>query len=121
MGMKSHVQGVGDGPNSLLFATFLGLNLTDGEEEEDGCQDRKEVGGRRHFNVCQGTGLLGALPGGLLWEKDDLAEANRCYRTHDASGSFLISFDRIAQGKIVKLPPKGQWYVPTCVTLWCYC
>ena len=73
------------------------------------------------MSVREGTGLLGALPGGLLWEKDDLAEANRCYRTHDASGSFLISFDRIAQGKIVKLPPKGKWYVPTCVTLWCYC
>ena len=73
------------------------------------------------MSVREGTGLLVALPGGLLWEKDDLAEANRCYRTHDASGSFLISFDRIAQGKIVKLPPKGQWYAPTCVTLWCYC
>ena len=73
------------------------------------------------MSVREGTGLLGALPGGLLWEKDDLAEANRCYRTHDASGSFLISFDRIAQGKIVKLPSKGQWYAPTCVTLWCYC
>ena len=40
------------------------------------------------MSVREGTGLLGALPGGLLWEKDDLAEANRCYRTHDASGSF---------------------------------
>ena len=91
------VQGVGDGPNSLLSAAFLGLNLTDGEEEEDGCQERREVGGRRHFNVCQGTGLLGALPRGLLWEKGDLAEANRCYRTHDASGSFLISSESIVQ------------------------
>ena len=92
MRMKSRVQGVQGRSNSLLFATFPRLNLTDGEEEEDGCQERREVGGRRHFNVCEGTGLLGALPGGLLWEKDDLAEANRCYRTHDASSSVFDQF-----------------------------
>ena len=99
MRMESLVQGVGDGSNSLLFATFVRLNLTDGEEEEDGCQERRQVGGRIHFNVFEGTGLLGAMLRGLLWEKDDLAEVNRCYRPHDASSYFMISFDWIAQGK----------------------
>ena len=85
------VQGVGYGANSLLFAAFLRLNLTDGEKEEEaGCQERRQVGRRRHFDVCEGTGLLAAPLRELLWEKDDLAEANRCYRPHDASGSFFI-------------------------------
>ena len=40
--MKSMVQqGVGDGSNSLLFATFVRFNHIDGDEEEDGCLERR--------------------------------------------------------------------------------
>ena len=56
-------QGVGDGSNPLIFATFLPLNLANGEEEEeDGCKERRQAGDGRHLEeVC------GALGCSLHW------------------------------------------------------
>ena len=51
-------QGVVDGSNPLLFATFLPLNLANGEEEEeDGCEERRQIGDGRHLEeVCGALG-----------------------------------------------------------------
>ena len=54
-------QGVVDGSNPLLFATFLPLNLANGEEE-DGSEERRQIGDGRHLGeVC------GALGCSLHW------------------------------------------------------
>ena len=53
--------------------------------------DRLVVVGDISMSV-RALGLSRALLRGLLWENDDLAKANRCYRP--------ISFDRIAQAGI---------------------
>ena len=55
-------QGVVDGSNPLLIATFLPLNLANGEEEEeDGSEERRQIGDGRHLEVC------GALGCSLHW------------------------------------------------------